>query len=395
MKIGIICYNHFDATISLGKYLREVYPEAKVHFLFLMSQSFLDVEMLNLDGAGLPNGFVDPKDISRVVDKEVLHYLKGRATFDVFIFNSYKIADVKNIKLLFELKKVIAKQAYDVLHFVGNNPWVIFLNALFIKTPKVHTLHEPYPFGASTTYYRLLRHKLKIKLLIKTGSYIILPSKISYQRFADHFSSKPHRFGIIPFGPLEIYKMYEEPGVVRENYLALYYGNISPYKGIEVLIAAMQKAVKKNRKLKLIIAGMGEFNYVVSPLLGELTVINRYLTNHEIAALNQKAAVVVCPYTSASQSGVVMTSYAFDNPIIATNVGAMAEFVESEKTGILVPPNDIDALSEAILKFFEDESHMQEMRHQIHHKYLYADVSWPKIAEQMLQLYNSEIKSYT
>lgn len=392
MKTGIVCYNHFDATISLGKFLKQNNPGSNVHFIFLLSQSFLDVEIFNLEGKGLNNGFVDRNKLLDVVDQEVFSYLNNGVTFDVFIFNTYKIADLKNFKLLLNLKAFIERENFDILHCVGNNPWIVFLNFLSRKkTPVLHTLHEPYPFSKHSKY-RILRHKLKARLLIYSSSHIILPSVTSYNRFIDNFKIKSNHVSIIPFGPLEIYRAYSSQGIKKQDNVVLYYGNISSYKGIEVLLSAMQLIANDKNRLKLIIAGEGSFSYSIPPAIVDMQLINRHLSNKEIADLNEIATVVVCPYLSASQSGVVMTSFAFDNPVIATNVGALPEFVDDNVTGIIIEPNNPVMLSNTIKYLFENLNTIEKMRANINLKYSASKKSWTHIAQQTYLLYEQLLK---
>ena len=391
MKIAIICYNHFDATISLGKYLKQIDKKTEVHFIFLLSQSFLDVEIITLQGKGIKNGFVDKEQMSKVIDREISIYLNDIASFDVFVFNSYNLADLKNIKLLFKLRSSIIKKKFDVLHFVGNSPWIILLNSSFRKQPKVHTLHEPYPFSGHSNY-RLLRHRLKIKLLINSNNHIIVPSIISHTRFTDNFDIDSARLSIVPFGPLEIFKSYLTNPILKKDDIILFYGNITQYKGIDTLMSAIPLVYKSNPSLKFIIAGAGQLDDELVKSHPNLQVINRHLTNKQVAELNQLATVIVCPYRSASQSGVVMTSFAFNNPIIATNVGALPEFVENGITGVIIEPGNSEMLSEIIIKLFESEGMIENLRANIKAKYSNSEHSWSNIASKTYHLYEKQIQ---
>ena len=58
---------------------------------------------------------------------------------------------------------------------------------------------------------------------------------------------------------------------------------------------------------------------------------------------------------SATQSGIVQIAYNFDKPVIATRVGGLAEVIVEGKTGYLVPPNNADALADALLKFYTEQ----------------------------------------
>jgi glycosyltransferase involved in cell wall biosynthesis len=61
------------------------------------------------------------------------------------------------------------------------------------------------------------------------------------------------------------------------------------------------------------------------PRGGALQLIDRYLSNSDAAALFRSASVVVCPYRDATQSGVVLSAFAFGVPVIASAVGGLPE----------------------------------------------------------------------
>lgn len=65
-------------------------------------------------------------------------------------------------------------------------------------------------------------------------------------------------------------------------------------------------------------------------------------------------------HIEASQSGVVMLAYSFSKPVIVTNVGGLPEQV-FEDTGIIVQPNDKNALADSILKMYEEPQKIPEM----------------------------------
>ncbi len=67
------------------------------------------------------------------------------------------------------------------------------------------------------------------------------------------------------------------------------------------------------------------------------------------------ADVVVQPYLSATQSGVAQIAFHFDKPVILTDVGGLAEVMPHEKAGLVVPPEDPEALAEAIVRFFKEK----------------------------------------
>ena len=67
------------------------------------------------------------------------------------------------------------------------------------------------------------------------------------------------------------------------------------------------------------------------------------------------ADLVVLPYVSATQSGIVQIAYNYDRPVVSTNVGGLPEVVRDGETGYLVPPGDPQALADAIIRFFDTD----------------------------------------
>jgi len=55
--------------------------------------------------------------------------------------------------------------------------------------------------------------------------------------------------------------------------------------------------------------------------------IDRYIPNEEVGNYFEIADIVVLPYISGSQSGIIQIAYAFNKPVITTNVGGYREAV--------------------------------------------------------------------
>ncbi|SHM41880.1 Glycosyltransferase involved in cell wall bisynthesis [Cyclobacterium lianum] len=385
MKVSIICYNHFDATISLGKYLAKIYPDTVIEFIFILSHDRLNVEIIDLEGFKLGYGFIPESQVSDMISKEVLSYIHP-IQLKVFLFNSIKIIDVRNIRLLLSLKRHIVSEKYDLLHFVGNNPWIIMLNFLLNDVPKVHTIHEPYPFEKYPQYH-LFKFKSFIRLALYSSNHVTVPSKVSYNRLRENYKVSEDKVSIIPFGALEVFREFLEKEQSKNPKLVLFYGNISNYKGVDVLISAIKTVGSIRSDIQFIIAGAGEFHYDTSGIGKNLRVLNRHLSNREIAELNESASLVVCPYLSASQSGVVMTSFAFGNPILATNVGALPEMVENNVTGMIIAPGNAADLSHAIVDLFQNQTKLQYLRDNVLKRNEDSDNSWSSISRKTYRLY--------
>jgi glycosyltransferase involved in cell wall biosynthesis len=115
-------------------------------------------------------------------------------------------------------------------------------------------------------------------------------------------------------------------------------------------------------------------------------VLHRYLTSAETAQLFQNASVVVCPYRDATQSGVVLTAYAFGVPVVATAVGGMPEYVVPEKTGLLVPVGDAAAVADAVCRILSDVAFAGRLREGTR-AVEREELSWSATAKILLDTY--------
>jgi len=143
-----------------------------------------------------------------------------------------------------------------------------------------------------------------------------------------------------------------------ETPVLLAFGFVRRYKGLRYLLAALAAGPATAH---LVIAGeFWEDEPGYRRLVDELglrervTIHNRYIRNEEIEAYFVAANALVLPYLSGSQSGVGMLAIEYGLPIIATNVGGLAETVRDGVNGLIVPPADSAALAAALRRFVDE-----------------------------------------
>jgi glycosyltransferase involved in cell wall biosynthesis len=142
----------------------------------------------------------------------------------------------------------------------------------------------------------------------------------------------------------------------------LFFGYIRPYKGLGLLLDGFARAVERVPATLLIV---GEFYEKRAPYddrisrlsIGErIRIIDQYVPNEEVEKYFKAADLVVLPYLSATQSGIVQTSYSFGKPVVVTRVGGLPDVVTDGKTGYVVAQNDPEALADAIVRFFDEDA---------------------------------------
>lgn len=153
-------------------------------------------------------------------------------------------------------------------------------------------------------------------------------------------------------------ELRQELGLPAGRPILLFFGFVRPYKGLEYLIQAMPR-VREQLNAHLLV--VGEFwtppifykRYAAEFAVEQaVTFVNRYVPNEELQPYFDLADVVVLPYVSATQSAVVQLAFGFGKPVITTRVGGLHEVVQDGVNGLIVPPQDEQALAEAIVRYF-------------------------------------------
>ena len=137
-------------------------------------------------------------------------------------------------------------------------------------------------------------------------------------------------------------------------------------------------------EMELIIAGNGDFDFAYYRNIPQIHIINRFINTDELANMIQQASIVICPYTDATQSGVVMSAYAFKKPVLATNVGGLPEMLNQGKTGMLIPPRNSDAIYKALITLSSQPNLLDEYSKNIERIYFNSgEKSWEKAADKL------------
>ena len=142
----------------------------------------------------------------------------------------------------------------------------------------------------------------------------------------------------------------------------LFFGFVRAYKGLPVLLRALPRILARRPRARLVVAG--EFyedeqtyrDLIASLGIGDAVLVrSEYIPEEEVGLYFSAANLVVQPYESATQSGVVQTAYHFDRPVVVTDVGGLAEVVADGVSGYVAPPGDPAALADAVIRYFEED----------------------------------------
>lgn len=242
-------------------------------------------------------------------------------------------------------------------------------------------------------------------------SIIFFHAEDNRQRFRSLFDLPRERLYIIPHGNEQLFlsigssstastQIWERYGIDSNSPVILFFGNLTPSKGVPDLLKAFSQVYAKETRARLMVVGrpskfidMDALTQLATDLeIAEATIFDaRYLPIEEVPPLMDRATVVMYPYLSSTQSGALQVAYTFGKPVIATNVGGLPEAVENGKSGFLVPAASPDELARAIMKFIEDPNLTKEMG-------AYAKnlsntrFSWAAIAQKVLSIYKAALE---
>lgn len=305
----------------------------------------------------------------------------------VYIVNRTIMQDSSLQALMMALRvtRFIKKGKFDVIHtdcMLGM--WNLMLYKLFGKK-MVLTVHDPFPHTGEISARKMFNYKMAMQSVHK---FVLLNNK-QKDKFCETYRVDSKQILINRLGVYDNIRTFISSKVPSYTHNVLFFGRISPYKGIEYLCEAMMKVREQVADATLTIAGGGKMYFDIEPYQKQdwVKVINRYVGMEELAGLLQNCALSVCPYTDATQSGVIMTSYSLCKPVVATNVGGLGEMVENGKTGLLVLPKDVDALADAITALLKDDAKREKMADNIRNDYFVGDKSWKVIAKKYIEFY--------
>lgn len=187
-------------------------------------------------------------------------------------------------------------------------------------------------------------------------------------------------------------------GIDKEEKVLLFFGLVREYKGLKHLLNALSIIKSEDpdntRRLRLLVAGdfaggRPEYDEMIEKLgVGSLIdITDGHIPIGEVEKFFAASDLVVLPYESATQSGVIQVAYSFDKPVLATNVGGLPDVVFDGKTGYVVEPLRADLIADAIKDFFENDKARAFSEGIEEEKYRY---SWEKMESVIMSFFEND-----
>lgn len=272
----------------------------------------------------------------------------------------------------------ICKLAKDVdVLYVNGLSLEAMLASWIVKVPTLHKIVGDYAWERSQLWnyfqgtldeYQIADKGLLLKALdwirttpLKYTQKIIVPS-IYLQKIVEGWGIKSDKISVV-YNAIQIPKETESitlPSFTGKTILTV--GRLVPWKGIDSLIAILLHFPE----VRLVIVGEGPLRKTLQDLASSLGVDDRVLfmgglSKSQVFASLKLADIFVLNSSYEGLPHVILEAMAVGTPVIATDAGGTKEVVNNEKTGLLIPVADSQALGFAINRLLSNPELVQNL----------------------------------
>ena len=347
-----------------------------------------------------------------------LRFLKFRGDQNPHVSLSKKV--IRILSYYFKLIRYAATAKPKIFHILWNNKFLHFDRTLLTYYYKlfgkkvVLTVHNVNTEKRDNKDSAFNRFTLGIQY--RLADHLFVHTEKMKQELIDGFNVEAARVSIIPLGinnfapqtNLTPAEAKSRLGIRPDEKAILFFGRITPYKGLEILVEAFQKGLPAGETYRLMIAGRPEEATEASYWLpirealqedvrkGRVLLRAEHIPDGETELYFKAADVLVLPYRDIYQSGILFLGYSFGLPALAANVGSLKDEMVEGRTGFLFRPEDPNELARAIEKYFASDlyKNLGQRRQEIR-DYARQGHDWSIVGQITLSVYNGLLKKHS
>ena len=352
-KVAYISTPHFaDCDAPLIQQLKHRYD---LLYILKVSPSSKQKTLLQIGKLKKKGGIYAASEYEGI--EKLFPYIEPSRTFVVNMPGNKDMSPC-NLWAIFQLFLFLLRNKIGIIHLTWPLRYGEFLLYILHKR-MILTVHDPFSHSSENNWKNRFHRFAAFRLIHQ----FILLNQSQHKDFISYYRLEARNVYISRLG---IYSQLQHtsPQMPKEKGYVLFVGTFSTHKGIDFLCQAMRQVHQVKPEAKLVIAGSGKIYFDITPYINQGFVIlhNHDLTDEELVGLLHQAAFVVCPYIDATQSGVIMSAFALNIPVIATAVGGLPEMVTHKVHGLLVPPCDSQSLASAIDTLLSNPDMLEEMK---------------------------------
>lgn len=330
----------------------------------------------------IPKGY-DIKEYNNFFYKKINDELSGAGKLKKF----YLI-----LKLIKEIKKIFYETKKRKILFFHENAWmniIIYLLLLKRNIDYYVWIHDPIVHLGENKRINIIRW-IAFHTYIKKAKYLIVGYEEGKNILKNKYKLEEKRILVLYLPQLREleFENIKNDKLIKIKYDFIFYGNIEKYKGIDLLVDAFKSEDLNN--INLLIVGRGKEDKKIKKIVDEMknvTFINRYVSNEDLAKYIMQSRYVILPYITAIGSQTVQIANYYEKMVLATRVGCFLEYVKEGENGYFIDNNTKEDLKKYILKYYnvKPENNQKEKIKKMYNKFDIENIS--------LKLYNMIIKS--
>jgi len=283
----------------------------------------------------------------------------------VYLLPLRRVYDMNALRAAFELKRFLKEKQVQVVQtfFETSDLWAGFVAKAMAGTKLIWCRRD-------MGILRGRKHRIAYRIMASLG----VPDTV----FAVSEQVRQHCIRVDRVAPARVLTVYNgldlagwdttaRPARASGRFLVSTVGNIRRVKGHDIFIRAAATVTQEFPNVSFSIAGeVLEPDYFneLKELVRELKLTGNVRFDSGVTNLQEylsAADIFVLPSRSEGFSNAIIEAMAASLPVVATNVGGNAEAVEDGVSGFIVPPEDIAALSDAILRMLSNPAKAEEM----------------------------------
>ncbi len=266
-------------------------------------------------------------------------------------------------------------------------PCYRILATLLGEIPLLITCHNVFP------HERFPLDRFLTRMVLKRADGYIVQSHLDEK---DLLTVKPDaNYVVTPHPTYNAFKMKnmsraearELLAVGHDSPMLLFFGFVREYKGLKYLLDALPEVKKRIPDISLWVVGdFGDdkdvyLEQIERNRIGDnIRLVEGYVPDQEVEKYFAAADLVVLPYVSATQSGIVQIAYGFDKPVVVTDVGGLPDVVRHKETGYVVPSGNAQEIAKAVISFYQED---RETDWESNIRKQAAEFSWETMVERM------------
>ncbi|WP_457092926.1 glycosyltransferase family 4 protein [Microvirga sp. P5_D2] len=271
--------------------------------------------------------------------------------------------------LLWQLKRhadALAALKPDAVIITMNSPFAWpFIHALRRRDLKViYVAHdsEPHPGDYAATWQRTTQD-----LLIRTADRVVALSNAVAERIVERLPVAKPKISVVPIETIYPSSGADSPPRPEGSPVRLlFYGRLLPYKGLKLLAQALEP-MKAQSGWRLTIAGAGPLENDVRRWFSGWEQVDLQLgwvSDLQTDILYASHDLLLCPYSEASQSGVVAVATSWGMPSLVMPTGALPEQIDFGRAGLIARTTDAEGFRQALEEILAQPGCMQELSEQ-------------------------------